>query len=143
MGNLGIPFDFCMVEDCERVINNYKAAVFTAPYSSEMGENAKKIWKNKNLPYIGTSPEKPYLTSDELYSFLAASGVHCYNCEGNVIYCANGYLGVHSVFDGIVKISLPKKYLVRPLFTNNFTEYETDEFEFYMNKYETAIFELL
>ncbi len=143
MGNTGIPFDFCMVEDAEKVIDKYKAAIFTAPVSSNTGENAKILCKSVKLPYMETSPVKPYFTGKELSEFLIASGVHCYNSDGNVIYSGNGYLGVHTVKDGNVKISLPDKYKIRPLFGTDFTSDETDYFEIYLDKHETAVFELI
>ncbi len=143
MGNTGIPFDFCMVEDAEKVIGKYKTAIFTAPVSSKTGENAKKLCEALNMPYIGTSPVKPYFTREELVEFLITSGVHCYNSDGNVIYSGNGYLGIHTAKDGNVKITLPRKYKIKPLLGVDFTSEEADSFEIYLNKHDTAVFELI
>ena len=143
MGNLGIPFDFCMVEDCEAVIGNYKAAVFTAPVSSDAGKNAKELCKLKNVPYIEVSPEKTYFTKEELSGFFSDCGAHCYTEDGNVIYCGNGFLGVHAAKDGKVIITLPCKYKIRPLFGADLTKCESDKIKIYMKQFETAVFELI
>lgn len=143
LSNLGIPFDFCMTEDAERVIGSYKAAVFTAPVSSESGVNAKKLCDANNLPYIETSPGKPYFTKEELIDFFTSEGVHRYNSDGNVIYCGKGFLGIHSAKDGEATISLPGKYRIRPLLDTDFTECEADGFSIYMKQFDTAVFELI
>ncbi len=143
MGNIGIPYDFCMVEDAEKVIGIYKAAVFSAPVSSETGKNAKRLYKAGKVPFLETTPEKPYFTKEELLEFLVSSGVHCYNCDGHVIYCGNGYLGIHAVNDGDIKITLPRKYKIKPLLGTDFTKCETDTFSIYLNQFETALFELV
>jgi hypothetical protein len=143
MGNLGIPFDFCMTEDAERVIGSYKVAVFTAPVSSESGENAKKLCDANNLPYIETSPEKPYFTKEELIDFFASEGIHRYNSDGHVVYCEKGFLGIHSAKDGEATISLPGKYRIRPLLDTDFTECEAYGFSIYMKQFDTAVFELI
>ena len=143
LSNLGIPFDFCMTEDAERVIGSYKAAVFTAPVLSESSKNAKKLCDANNLPYIETSPEKPYFTKEELIDFFTSEGIHRYNSDGNVIYCGKGFLGIHSAEDGEATISLPGKYRIRPLLDTDFTECEADGFSIYMKQFDTAVFELV
>ncbi len=142
MGNSGIPFDLCLVEDAEKVIKNYRAAVFTAPLPTESGKAAVKLCKKLNIPYLHTSEEKPFYSIDELRDFLVSSGVHCYNSDGSVIYCGEGFLAVHSVNDGEVKITLPQKYKIKPLLSTDIPECETDTLTLNMKKYETAVFEL-
>lgn len=143
MGNTGIPFDLCMVEDAEKVLHKYKAAIFTAPLPSACGEKAVELCRQNNIPYISASTEKAFYGADELRTFLVKSGVHCYNSDGCVIYCGEGFLGVHTINDGKVKIALPQKYTVRPLLRTDFCECETDEILINMNKYDTAVFELI
>ncbi len=143
MSNSGIPFDFCMTEDAEKVIDNYKTAIFTAPISSDTGENAKKLCEALNVPYMETSPEKPYFTESELREFLVSTGVHCYNSDGNIIYCGNGYLGIIAVKDGNVKIDLPRKYKIESLLGADFFESEADCIRLYMKQFDTAVFELI
>ncbi len=142
MGNTGIPFDLCMVEDAQKVIHKYKAAVFTAPIPSNSGVAAVELCKKLNVPYIQLSPEKPFFTEAELREFLTSAGVHCYNDKGNVIYCGEGFVGIHTANAGEVKISLPEKYGVKPLLGTDFTECETDVISLNMKKHHTALFEL-
>ncbi|MBQ3602490.1 MAG: hypothetical protein IJA02_01465 [Clostridia bacterium] len=143
MGNTGIPFDLCMVEDAEKVLGKYSAAIFTAPMPSESGKKAIELCEKLNIPYIQTSEVKPFYSTDELRSFLVSRGVHCYNTDGCVVYCGEGFLAVHSVADGEVKITLPDKSTVRPLLGTDFEVCETDSFTINMNKHETAVFELI
>ena len=142
MRSLGIPFDFCMTEDAQKVIADYKVAVFTAPISSESGKIAKSICQSMNFPFIETTPEKPYFSKEDLSEFLVASGAHCYNSDGNVIYCGNGYLGIHSAKEGIVDVSLPGKYIVKPLLGTDLPEIEADSLSIDMKQYDTVFFEL-
>ncbi len=143
MGVTGIPFDLCMVEDAEKVLHKYRAAIFTAPVPSESGQNAVKLCQSMNIPYIQSSIEKPFYEENELRDFLVPSGVHCYNSDGNVIYCGNGFLGIHAADNGKVTVKLPAKYTVRALSDIGFPECETDTISINMKKHDTAIFELI
>lgn len=142
MGNSGIPFDLCLVEDAEKVLHNYRAAIFTAPLPTDSGRAAVELCKKLSIPYLHTSEEKPFYSVDELRDFLVSSGVHCYNSDGNVIYCGEGFLAVHSVNDGEVKITLPQEYKIKPLLGTDIDECETDELTLNMKKFDTAVFEL-
>lgn len=142
LGKTGIPFDLCMVEDAEKVLHKYKAAIFTSPVPSEQGIGAENLCKKMNIPYIKTSEGKNNFKENELREFLVSNGVHCYNSEGNVIYCGNGFLGIHCVNDGKTKIKLPKKFGVKNLFLEEIEEKETDEISLDSEKYQTYIFEL-
>ncbi len=142
MGNIGMSFDILMAEDAEKVINKYRAAVFTAPIPSDTGKEAMRFYDEMNIPYIKSTPEKPSFTTDELRSFLVSSGGHCYNPDGHIIHSGNGFLGVHAVKDGEIKIRLPRKYKITSLFDDTSLESETDVITLTMNKHETAFFEL-
>ena len=143
MGNTGIPFDLCMTEDAEQVIHKYKAAIFTAPIPSESGKQAIEICDKMNIPYIQSDTEKSYFSTDELRDFLVSEGVHCYNDMGNVIYCNNGFLSIHAIDDGEIKIILPGEFTMKPLLGNNLTEYKSDIIQLNMNKHDTVVFELI
>ncbi len=143
MGNTGIPFDLCMVEDAESILHKYRAAIFSAPIPSDSGKAAIEMCRKLKIPYIQTSGEKPFYTETELREFLVSADVHCYNSEGCVIYVGGGYLGIHSVYDGEIRIKLPKKYRVKSLFGEKLSECETDMLLINMKKYDTAVFELL
>ena len=142
MGNAGIPFDLFMIEDFSKVISNYKFAIFTAPVPSDDGKNAIEYCKTNNIPYITVTEEKTTFSTDELRDILISAGVHCYNDKGNVIYCGNGYIGIHIIDDGAVKIDLPEKYNVRQILGSGFSECETDSISLDMKKYDTVLFEL-
>ena len=142
MGNSGIPFDLCMVEDAGRVLHKYRAAIFTAPIPSVSGKAAVEMCEELHIPYIQVNTEKSFYTETELRDYLVSVGVHCYNGDGNVIYCGEGFLGIHTVNDGEVKISLPAKYTVKALLGADLTEDETDVISLKMRKHDTAVFEL-
>lgn len=142
MGNTGIPFDLCMTEDAQSVIHKYKAAIFTAPIPTESCTKAVELCESLNIPFLSATREKPYFTEAELRSFLVSAGVHCYNPDGCVVYCGEGYLGIHSVADGKTKLTLPRKFRVKSLFGADFDECEADEIHLDMKKHDTAIFEL-
>lgn len=143
MGNTGIPFDLCMVEDAEKALNKYRAAIFTAPLPSESGKKALNICRNLNIPYISADTENSFFGETQLRDFLLSSNIHCYNSDGNVICCVNGFLGIHSVKDGIAEIKLPAEYTVRPLLGTSLDECRTDRILIDMNKHDTAVFELI
>lgn len=143
MGNTGIPFDLCMTEDAGKVIHKYKAAIFTAPLPSESGKKALEMCKKMNIPHIQSDTEKSWFTTDELRDFLVSEGVHCYNDKGNVIYCGNGFLGIHAINDGEIKITLPDEFTLRPLLGKKLTECKTDALLLHMHKHDTVIFELI
>ncbi len=143
LGNTGIPFDMCMVEDAERIMHKYRAAIFTASLPSQAGKAAVEMCKKAGVPYLHSTEEKPFFTTEELRDFLVFNGVHCYNADGNVIYSSGGFIGVHSVKDGEVKIKLPEEYTVKPSLGTDFSEQKTDEILIEMTKHNTAIFELM
>jgi beta-galactosidase len=142
MGNTGIPFDLCMVEDAKKVLHKYKSAIFTAPLPSESGKKAIELCKELNIPYLETTTKKPFFKKNELREILISNDVHCYNAQDNVIYCGNGFLGIHTVNDGEVKITLQNKYKIKSLFGTDSPDCETDAITFSMKKHDTAIFEL-
>lgn len=142
MGNTGIPFDLCMTEDSAKVINRYKAAVFTAPRPSDSSINAMNLCKESGIPYIRITEEKTSFSIDELRTFLVSQGVHCFNYDDNVIYCGGGFLGIHSIKDGETTINLPQKYRIIPLFGTENEEAVTDNITINIKKYDTVIFEL-
>ena len=143
MGNTGIPFDLCMVEDAEKVIGKYKVAIFTTPLPSDSGKKAMEFCKISNIPYFFPEGDKIYISTSELREYLVEKGVHCYNSDNNVVYCGGGYIGVHSSHEGDIAIKLPQKYRIRALLVAHFEETESDLISIYMNKHDTALFELI
>ncbi len=60
MGNTGIPFDLCMTVDAGKVIDKYKAAIFTTPLPSESGKEAMALCEKMNIPYLFPEGEKKF-----------------------------------------------------------------------------------
>ncbi|MBE6755643.1 MAG: hypothetical protein E7555_04210 [Ruminococcaceae bacterium] len=143
MGNTGIPFDLYMVEDAEEALHKYKAAIFPAPLPSESGKAAIDLCRKMNVPFIQADTEKSHFSTDELRDFLVSHGVHCYDSCGNVVYCGEGFLGIHTVNDGEINIPLPEKYKVIQILGTGFAECETELISLYMKKHDTVLFELI
>lgn len=143
MSHSGIPFDMCLVEDAESVINRYKFAIFTAPRPTENGKKAMELFKKHSIPFFASTEEMPYYDTEELRKALVDSGIHCYNSDGSVLYYGNGFIGIHTISDEETKITLPKKHKIRSLFDNYDNEFEADEIIINAPKHTTKIFEIL
>jgi len=143
MGNTGIPFDLCMTEDVQMVIDQYKAAIFTTPLPSDSGKKAMELCEKMNIPYLFPEGDKIYTSTAELRNFLVSKGVHCYNAENNVVYCGGGYIGIHAAKEGELDIVLPQKYRVKALLGASLQEKETDIISLRMKKHDTALLELI
>ncbi len=143
MGNTGIPFDVYMIEDAEKVLCRYKAAVFSAPVPTECGKSAIELCKKLGIPFIAANTDKFSYTSDELRSFLVSAGVHCFNADGCVVYCSNGILGIHAHDDGEFTVQLPEKYKIKHLLSNNGEEFVTDKISLTLQKHHTELFSVL
>lgn len=142
MGNSGIPFDMFMVEDAPEVLRKYKAAIFTAPRPSEEGKSAVELCKELKTPYVSVEDENIYHSTNDLRDFLVASGVHCYNADGCVVYCGNGILAIHTAKDGCTSLTLPRKYKIKPLSDTRGNEFIADRININAPKHSTFIFEL-
>jgi hypothetical protein len=138
-----VSFDMFMVEDAEKVLKNYKFALFTAVEPTKNGKDAIEFCKKAGIPFISSTKEKPFYNINELRDIITSNGVHCYNDEGNVFYYGNGFLGIHTVDDGEVKIKLPKKHIIRPLLEKDERQFESDTITFSAPKHTTKLFELL
>ncbi len=142
LGNTGIPFDLYMVEDAPRVLHRYRAAVFCAPVPSQAGFDAMHFCRQNNIPFVCPDAQKFVFSTAELRDLLVQAGVHCYNAEGCVVYCDNGFLAVHTVSDGRTVLRLPQKYTVTPLFGTQMMQSETDTLTLHLPKHATAVFRL-
>lgn len=107
------------------------------------GKKAIELYKEKSIPFIECTEEKPFFHTDELRDLLIDSGVHCYNADGAVFYCGTGFIGIHTVADGETKITLPRSHKIRPLFENEESEFETDTIIVDLPKHSTKIYEIL
>ena len=142
MSNSGIPFDLYLVNDAADVISEYKAAIFPSPIPSECGRNAIDLCRRMNIPCFILNEKKTYFTIDELREELCGLGIHCYNSGNNVIYCGNGYVGIHTAQEGSTEIRLPEKFRITPLFSDNNDTYITDRIRIDAKKFDTFVFEL-
>ncbi|MBR5441661.1 MAG: hypothetical protein IKV44_01780 [Clostridia bacterium] len=142
MGNTGIPFDTYMVEDANSVIDSYKAVIFTTPLPSENGATAINACRDKKIPCIIPTEQKHFFSTEELRVLLTEMGVHCYNHDNNVIYCSNGYLGIHTKSEGKTRIRLPRKMLITPLLDDCADTQEADEITIDKPKHTTLLFKI-
>ena len=142
LGNAGAPYDSVMVEDAEDILDNYKAALFVCPAASEAGRRAMQLCREKGIPFLTPSLDKPRYTSDEVHEFLRSTEVHIYNDTRDVIYAGNGFVGIHAASEGKKTIRLPSACRVRAVFGSDFESENTDAITIELKKSGTALFEL-
>ena len=140
MGNTGVPYDSCMVEDANKLLKNYKAAVFVMPIPSEAGKHAIELCERMGIPYLTATADHYELTVDELREFYKANGIHFYTEEKDVVYVGNGYIGLHSVVGGTKRLHLPRAYTVSSIFGVELPAQTTDCIEFTLKENATALF---
>ncbi len=138
MGNTGIPFDICMVEDAKDIINKYKAVIFTAFEPSEVGEKATELCQKLGVPYVSTQGRAEPFTVDELRDSLVAKGVHCYNMDGCVVYRTQGFFAIHTVNDTETKIKFPQNTKIKYLWSGELCQ--TQEITLNVPKHSTEMF---
>ena len=142
IGNTGVPFDVFMVEDADKVLKNYKAAIFVMPIPSEAGARAVALCRKLNIPYLTATVEENHLTVDKMREFLVECGVHLYAEKGEVVYLGQGYIALHSSVGGMKKLSLPRRCLVSPIYGANISPALTDTVEFELKENGTALFSI-
>ncbi len=142
LGNAGAPYDSVIVEDAEKILDGYKAAFFPSPLPSEAGKRARELCRERGIPYIESTPEKPKFTSSELREFFRSCGVNIYSEENDVVYVGNGYIGLHAATEGKKSLKLPKTCRVHTLFGADIEDTETDVLCFELSKNATVLFEL-
>ena len=140
MGNTGVPYDSCMVEDAELILQNYKAAVFPFPLPSDAGKHAMELCEKMGIPYLMATADHYELTVDEIRVFLKANGIHFYTEEKDVVYVGNGYIGLHSVIGGTKRLRLPRTCTVSSVFGTELSAQVTDCIEFELKENATALF---
>ena len=140
MGNTGVPFDSCMVEDAEAILHKYKAAVFPMPIASEAGERAMALCENRGIPYLTATSEHFAFTTEELCAFLKGTKAHCYTEDEDVVYVGNGYLALHSAVGGLKTIRLPRICKVSCVFGAEYQSETTDIVTFTLQENATALF---
>ena len=140
MGNTGVPYDSCMIEDAMHILPGYKAAVFPFPIPSEAGRRAMELCERMGIPYLTTTADHYELTVDEIREFYKDCGMHFYTEEKDVVYVGNGYIGLHSSIGGVKKLQLPRTYSVSSVFGADIPTKNTDCIEFELKANATALF---
>ena len=140
MGNTGVPYDSCMVEDADAILKNYRAAVFLMPIPSKAGKYAMELCDKMQVPYLTATANHLELTTEELQSFYKSNGVHFYTHENDVVYLGNGYIGLHSAVGGVKRLYLPCAHTVSSVFGTDFPTKTTDVIEFMLKENATALF---
>jgi len=140
MGNTGVPYDSCSVEDAETLLPRYKAAVFPVPVPSPAGKKAIALCEKLGIPYLTAAPDRPSFSTEELREFLKRSGVHFYAEAPDVVYAGNGCVALHSLTGGEKTLTLPFPLRVRPLFGADLPEQITDRICFPLKECSTALF---
>ena len=142
MGNTGAPYRTLMVEDAEKLIGSFKAAIFPFPIPSERGKSAIAACKRQGIPYLCASMEHYPLSFEEIKDFLIANEIHLYSEENDVVYLGNGYVGLHSDKGGPKKLRLPSSFRITAIFGADFKSQITDVIEFEFQDNGTALFSL-
>ena len=143
MGNTGAPYDTIMVEDAERVLKKYKAAVFPFPMPSDTGKRAMELCQAYGIPFLTATAEHSELTREEINEFLKLSGVHLYIDDGSVIYVGDGYVALHSNESGRRTVALPRPMKLRAICGAQNAEFSEKEVSFDLSECDTAIFEVI
>ena len=142
LGKSGIPFDSIAVEDSDRLLEGYKAAIFPFAIPSEEGKRAIALCESLRIPYLCATPEKSAFTEEELRAFLDGCGLRTYGALGDVVYLGYGYIGLHSAHGGKKALHLPKKMHVSVIYGAEYEPQITSGIRFELRENETALFSL-
>ena len=142
MGLTGVPFGSCMVEDAEKVLPEYDAAVFPFAIASDASKRAMELCDKLGIPYIRATVDHYALTVEELREFYQGCGVHLYSETGNVVYLGQGYIGLHSANGGEKTLLLPDEYRVSVIFGADYKPQGTSGISFVLLENGTALFRL-
>ena len=142
MGNAGAPYDIYMVEDAEKVLSNYKAAVFPFSLPSEEGKKAQELCDRLHIPYLKATPDHCELTAKDIRFFYESKKIHLFCKLNEVIYFGNGYVALHSKKAGLKSIKLDKNYNITPVFGAKTKTKNADKITFFLKKCGTALFKI-
>ena len=140
MGNTGVPYDSCLVEDAPALLEHYRAAVFTAPVPSEAGLAAMAHCRELGIPFLAASEEHPAFTPEELRTFFGSAGVHIWADGGDVVYAGSGYAALHTAAGGEKCLRLPTVCRVVPIFGTDIAPQTTNCIRFRLEDNTTALF---
>ena len=142
MGNIGTPYDCCMVEEAEWILDKYQAAVFPSPIPSKAGLRAMELCREKGIPYLAATQEHHTFTTEQIVSFLQENKVHLYCTGGDVVYAGNGFVALHAARGGEKQLDLPAPCGAQCLFGTEVYEVNNGKLRFALPQYGTALFYL-
>ena len=142
LGGTGVPFDNYLVEDAGRVICKYKAAVFPFPIPSEAGNDAIRLCKSFDIPYITAKDRASGLSSEELRDFFDKNSIRAAAPRGEVVYLGHGFAALHSATGGKKSIKLPFACRAVAVVGADFCEQTGEDITFELMENGTAVFKL-
>ena len=141
LGLMGAPYDIYDVYDFEEVYKNYKAVILLSSAKTVYMENARKLCKANNVPYIMTSNLKEKFTVNELRAFCKTNGVHIYCESEDIVYVNENYICIYAVTAGTKSLELGRERNVSELLAGNY-QGNTTTVTVEMQKGETKLFRL-
>ena len=141
LGKACVPYLAYDVSDFESIKDKYKAFIFVAAYTTKDLNTAVKEADKKGVPYMFLD-NNSILSENVFREFFKANKIHIYSENKCILHVNENYLSVQSIEDtGKVKVVLPQKRKITPLFENEESIY-TDILCLKMKKYETKLFKL-
>lgn len=141
LGLMGAPYDIYDVYDFEEVYKNYKAVILLSSAKTVYMDNARKLCKANNVPYIMTSNLKEKFTVNELRAFCKTNGVHIYCESEDIVYVNENYICIYAVTAGTKSLELGRERNVSELLAGNY-QGNTATINVEMQKGETKLFRL-
>ena len=140
IGNAGAPFDGEMAEDFSAYCHQYKAFVFPSPTPSPAGERAMALCRERGIPYLTATLERPFISLEEYVSFFKKAGIHLYAEGSDVVYVGNGFVALHSETGGEKRLCLPEACTLTALFGATNVRMEEQSVIFTLEDCDTALF---
>ena len=108
LANSGIPYDFYIAHDFEKVYDQYKAVCLLSAYPTEALEKAEKTLSESSIPHLVIKPDSAPETSESIRAFAREAGIHLYTDKPAVVFASVSHLFVHTVNDEPLKLCLPE-----------------------------------
>ncbi len=140
LGLMGTPYDIYDVFDFEKVADSYKAVIFMSSAKTERMKNALSLCREKDIPYIMSTPAKKEFSVKELRAFCEANGVEILCESDDIVYVNDNFVSVHAVTDGEKIIHLDSEKTVQKIIPAEEKTYVSDTIKITMKKGETVLF---
>ena len=141
LGLMGTPYDIYDVNDFEEVYQNYKAVILLSNAKTVNMENAIRLCKATNVPYIATSSLKDKFTVNELRAFCETNGVHIYCETDDIVYVNENYICIYAVTGGEKTLKLTGEKNISELLGGTY-QCTSDTITIEMQEGETKLFRL-